>query len=382
MNAADDPAMMDLLVEVSDTLVADLETDALLQWVTERGVQLLSAQVAGIVLADARGVLRLLAAAPEYTEQAKLFEAPSAPPHWCFATGETLVDADLDDPDPRWAVFAEQARADGFRSVAAVPMRIRGEIIGTFSVLRDRAGPFSAEQLRLTQALANLATVGLLVKRDTGYRTVLAARSQHILMGRVAVERARGILAELLDTDTDTALQELRRHAMRTERELRATAIEVVRRLPTAGRGISTVPVLLVQAITMTSPLAPLRDLVRQRLSTGGLSGSALDSFLLAIHEAAVNAQQHAGGGWLWLWRHNGSVWCEISDRGPGLPAGFTIPDGSQDIRRQHAGLWLIRRICPDLRMTSSTSGTRLLLRRSLPAHSSGSPFADSGAAG
>ncbi|MEV4637998.1 GAF domain-containing protein [Actinoplanes sp. NPDC049548] len=375
--------MIDLLVEVSDALVADLDTDGLLQWVSERGVQLLAGQATGIMLADARGVLRLLAAAPEYTPQARLFEAPSAPPHWCFATGQTLVDTDLDDPDPRWLRFAEQARADGFRSVAAVPMRIRDEIIGTFSVLRHPAGPFSNEELRLTQALANLATVGLLVKRDTGYRRVLAGRSQQILVGRVAVERARGILAELLDTDTDAALQELRRHAVRTDRTLQATASEVVRYLPTAGARTSTAPALLVRSFTVASPQSALRALVRQRLSAAGLSGSALDSFLLAIHEAATNAQEHAGGGRLWLWVHHGSVWCEISDDGPGLPAGFDIQTELPDIRRRHAGLWLVRRICPDLEITSGAGGTRLLLRRPLPAQPSASPSAvDSGAAG
>lgn len=375
--------MVDLLVEVSDTLVADLDTDGMLQWVSERGRQLLSAQAAGIMLADARGTLRLLAAAPEYTSQARLFETASAPPHWCFATGQTLVDADLDDPDPRWAGFAGQARAAGFRSVAAVPMRIRDEIIGTFSVLRHQTGPFTGEQLRLTQALANVATVGLLVKRDTGYRRVLAGRSQQILTGRVAVERARGILAELLDTDTDTALQELRRHALRTERTLRATAIEVVRALPTAGRLPSTAPALLVRSITTASSLSALRDLISKRLSAAGLGGSARDSFLLAIHEAATNAQEHAGSGRLWLWHHDDYLWCEISDDGPGLPADLEIPTGTPDVHHQRAGLWLIRRICPDMLITSSTAGTRLLLRQPLPAQPAGSPSAaDSGAGG
>ncbi|GAA4934421.1 hypothetical protein GCM10025331_19300 [Actinoplanes utahensis] len=375
--------MMDLLAEVSDTLVADLDTDALLHWVSERGMQLLSAQAAGIMLADARGVLRLLAVAPQYTPQAKLFETVSAPSHWSFATGQSLVDPDLEDPDPRWPGFAVQAGAAGFRSVTAVPMRIHGEIIGTFSVLRHRPGPFSDEQLRLAQALANLATVGLLVKRDTGYRRVLAARSQQILIGRVAVERARGILAELLDMNTAAALQELRRHAMRTDRNLAATATELVRNLPTQHRNTGPASALLVQPITMASSLAPLRDLVRQWLSGTGLSGTTLDSFLLAIHEAATNAQEHARGGRLWLWRHDGSLWCEISDDGPGLPAGFEIPAGMPHIHHQQTGLWLIRRICPDMLITSTTGGTRLLLHQPLPVQSTGSPSAaDSDAGG
>jgi anti-sigma regulatory factor (Ser/Thr protein kinase) len=199
------------------------------------------------------------------------------------------------------------------------------------------------------------------------------------LTGRVAVERARGILAELLDVDLDTALQELRRHATRTERSQRATAIEVVTAVPTAGRRDGAETVLLVHPITMAS-LSELRIPIRQRLSAAGLSGSALDSFLLAIHEAAANAQQHAGGGRLWLWRHQGSVWCEISDDGPGLPADAETRAQAPDLPRQHAGLWLIQQICPDLEIIRDPRGTRLLLHRPLPTQPSGSPSSvDSG---
>ncbi|WP_433790799.1 GAF domain-containing protein [Actinoplanes sp. CA-252034] len=309
----------------------------------------------------------------------RLFEAASTPGTWSFVTGETVVDADLGRPDHRWPGFAQQARDDGFRSVAAVPMRIRGEIVGVLSVLRTRTGRFSDEALRLTRALANVATVGLLVHRDAEYRTVLAVQSQQVLTGRMAVERARGILAELLDVDVDVALQSLRRHAGRTGRTLRATAMEVVNSLPRAGQMNGTDSVLLVQRIATTT-LPGLRMQVRQRLVAAGLSGAALDSFLLAIHEAAVNAQEHGGGGRLWLWRHAGNMWCEISDDGPGLPA-----DLEARIEAPHvdglpaAGLWLIRRICPDLEITSSPHGTRLLLRQSLPGHPSESASAAGG---
>jgi len=46
----------------------------------------------------------------------------------------TQVDADLGRPDRRWTVFAQQARDAGFWSAAAVPMRIRGEVVGALSV--------------------------------------------------------------------------------------------------------------------------------------------------------------------------------------------------------------------------------------------------------
>ncbi|MEU8241654.1 GAF domain-containing protein [Actinoplanes missouriensis] len=378
MSAAQDPATMDLLVELSDTLVADLDVDKLLQTVTNRCIELLDAQAAGVMVADGRGTLRLLAAAPEYTTWVDLFEAPGAPTGWCFATGLAVADADLDIPDPRWAAFARQAREGGFRSAVALPMRVRGDVIGVFSLFRHRPGWLTAEEMRLAQALANVSTIGLLMQRDHGYRTTLANQAQRVLSGRVAVEQARGILAELLGVDVDTARKELRRHATRTGLSLGAVADEVVATVPLNREWRPGTPVLLAHRITMET-LATLRTLVRQRMTGVGLSGSAADTFLLAVHEAATNAEEHADGGRLWLWRHSGSLWCEISDDGPGLPVDYRIRAHASAGDIRHTGLWLIRRICPDVEITSTSQGTRVLLRQPIPDHSGG-PFSDAGA--
>ncbi|MEU4561694.1 GAF domain-containing protein [Actinoplanes sp. NPDC023936] len=369
---------MDLLVELSDILVSDLDVDKLLQKLTNRCIDLLDAQAAGVMLAGDRGTLRLLAAAPEYTTWVDLFEAPASPIGWCFTTGLAVADADLDIPDPRWTAFARQARDGGFRSAVALPMRVRGEVIGVFSLFRDRPGWLTAEEMRLAQALANVSTIGLLMQHDQGYRATLAAQAQRVLSGRVAVEQARGILAELLGVDVDTALEELRRHASRTGLDLGAAADEVVGAIPLTAEVGPGKPVLLAHRITMDT-LAAVRTLVRQRMTSAGLSGFAADTFMLAIHEAATNAEEHADGGRLWLWRHDGSLWCEISDDGPGLPAGYRVRTDAPAGDFRHAGLWLIRRIYPDAEITSTAQGTRVVLRQPLPDHSGG-PFSAAGA--
>ncbi|BCY06577.1 hypothetical protein L3i22_016650 [Actinoplanes sp. L3-i22] len=365
--------MVDTLVELSDTLVTDSDTERMLHRITDRCVHVLNAQAAGVLVADDRGTLRLLAASPEYTPRVMLFEAPAAPSTWCYVTGQPMSDPDLGRADNRWPAFARLAAELGFRSMTALPMRVRGDVVGVLSLLRQQAGPFSDDELRLAQALANLATAGLLLRHDTEYHAVLAAQAQRLLTARVAVERARGILAELLGLDVDTALAELHRHAERTGQSLSETAREVIAGVPIAGRPNGAGPVLLAHRVSVGT-LGSLRALVRQRIAAAGLSGSAADSFLLAIHEAATNAGEHAGGGRLWLWQHEGELWCEISDDGPGLPEGFAIRvDTPWPASTDHAGLWLIRRINPGMRIVSTPQGIRVLLRQPLPGHSTGS---------
>src|SRR5690348_10071834 len=130
MSAADERATADVMVELSETLVAQTDVESVLHLLTDRCLQQLDADAAGVLVADERAVLRLLAASPEHTARVTLFETTSAPGRWCFATGKPVIDTDLDNPDPRWVAFAGLAGEQGFRSVAALPMRARGEVIG------------------------------------------------------------------------------------------------------------------------------------------------------------------------------------------------------------------------------------------------------------
>jgi anti-sigma regulatory factor (Ser/Thr protein kinase) len=86
---------------------------------------------------------------------------------------------------------------------------------------------------------------------------------------------------------------------------------------------------------------------------------------VLAVHEAAANAVNHAGGtGQILLWLHTGDLYAEISDSGAGIPerhrsATATPGRGVEDGR----GLWLIRQLCAGLDIDTGDTGTRLLLR-------------------
>ncbi|MCA2211266.1 ANTAR domain-containing protein [Jidongwangia harbinensis] len=359
------------LVDLSDTLVVDLDVGEFLRLLTGRCAQLLDVRVAGVLVADARGKLRLVAASSEYTRLRELSGLGAAPGVLCFATGAP-VSADLAEHDARWPRFSRRARAGGFRSVHSFPMRLRGQVIGVLDLFRDRAGPLGAGDARLAQALANVTTVGLLQHRGDVHRRVLAEQLEHVTATRVLVERAGGVLAERLRIDADAALDELHRHSARTGRTLRETAAAIVGGDHVTGPARTAGPadpVLLVRAFDRAG-LASLRALVRGRLAAAGLRNLALYRFLLSVHEAAANAVVHGGAaGRLWLWRHGDSLWCEISDDGPGLPDDVRPPfrpsgPGSPGGR----GLWLINENCTSVDIAAgATGGTRLLLRYLLP---------------
>jgi GAF domain-containing protein len=65
----------------------------------------------------------------------------------------------------RWQRFAPTARHAGFAAVQALPMRLRGQVIGALNLFRATPGAFDPADVRVGQALADVATISLLHER-------------------------------------------------------------------------------------------------------------------------------------------------------------------------------------------------------------------------
>ena len=78
----------------------------------------------------------------------------------------------------RWPLFAREAVAAGFQSVHALPMRLREQCIGTLNLFRVTAGPLNQADVCVGQALADVATIGILQERAVRRSEVLAVKMQ------------------------------------------------------------------------------------------------------------------------------------------------------------------------------------------------------------
>ena len=130
-----------------------------------------------------------------------------------FRSGETVVAADLSATTGRWPVFAPQATSQGFAAVHAVPLRPRGDVIGTLGLFNRRSGGLSAEDAKVARALADIATIGILQERTIRHGEVLTEQLQGALNSRITIEQAKGLLAHAGGLDMEEAFQALRRHA-------------------------------------------------------------------------------------------------------------------------------------------------------------------------
>jgi transcriptional regulator with GAF, ATPase, and Fis domain len=225
--------LSDTFVELADTMVADFDVIDFLHMLADRSVMLLSASAAGVMLADPRGQLRIAASSNEAAGLLDLFQLQNeeGPCLDCFRTGQPVTATDLTDPGQRWPRFAAAATQHGFRTVEALPMRLRDQVIGALNLFRAAPGPFGMADLRLGQALADVATIGLLHERNVRRSEAVGEQLQAALNSRVVIEQAKGKLAERLSIDTDRAFVLLRDYARNSNQRL----TDVARNFVTSG---------------------------------------------------------------------------------------------------------------------------------------------------
>jgi GAF domain-containing protein len=208
-------------VGLADTLVDDYDVIDVLDRLVGHSVAMLAADAAGILLVDLQGTLRVVASSSEESDWTELMQiqADEGPCVECVRTGRPVTVTDLDAAEARWPRFTSALRersapdAGRFRSVHALPLRLRGEAIGGMNLFHTRPGPLPETDLRLGQALADIATIGILQERTIRKGEVLAQQLQNALNSRVAIEQAKGVLAQLGSVPMEVAFEHLRRYA-------------------------------------------------------------------------------------------------------------------------------------------------------------------------
>jgi GAF domain-containing protein len=210
-----DLGLAEALVELADTLVDDFDTVDFLHTLTARTIELVDAEAAGVMVTDQRGRLRVLAASSEQARLLELFELQNdeGPCLDCFRTGRAVPETDLAEPGHPWPLFAGEALAAGHRTVSALPLRLRDHVVGALNLFGGDPGRLSTDDLRLAQALADVATIGLLQQRTVRRRELLAEQLQTALHSRVVLEQAKGVLSERGQMTMDEAFSRLRAYA-------------------------------------------------------------------------------------------------------------------------------------------------------------------------
>ena len=236
MSVTREQQLAEAFVETADTLVDDFDVIEFLHTLAQRCVTLLEIDAAGLMLADPHGALHATAASTENARLLELFElqTDAGPCLDAFRTGEPVVNADLHASEHRWPRFAEAAEAAGYVSVHALPLRLRTTVIGALNLFCTAHGPLSDDDIRTGQALADIATIGILAQRNLQQAELLTTQLQTALNNRITIEQAKGVLAERHHITIDQAFTLLRSYSRSHNRLLTDLAHDVAQRSPAA----------------------------------------------------------------------------------------------------------------------------------------------------
>ncbi len=217
-------------VTLADTLVAGYDVVDLLHTLVEECVSIFGVAAAGIVLSDPVGALHPIASSDGRSERAEAVQVDSGagPCVESFRTGAAVAVDDIRETGP--SRFREVAEAAGFRSVLAVPLRLRTSTIGALNLFGGSVGALRGEDAAVARALADVATIGILQERAIRDGRLLTDQLEHALASRVLIEQAKGIVAQTREVPVDEAFQVLRNYARRNNERLRDVAERVVDR--------------------------------------------------------------------------------------------------------------------------------------------------------
>ena len=229
-----DQRITQTLVDLADTLVLGFDGIEFLHTLTERCVQLLDVDAAGILLIDQRGTLNLVAASTEQTRLLELFQLQNqeGPCLDCYHSGQGVACADLTAAPQQWPQFATAAREQGFAAVQAVPMRLREQILGALNLFRCSPKAISADATEIAQSFANVATISILQLRALRHNEMVTEQLQAALNSRLLIEQAKGILAERRHISLTEAFTLIRSYARNHNRLLSQVARAIINQAP------------------------------------------------------------------------------------------------------------------------------------------------------
>jgi transcriptional regulator with GAF, ATPase, and Fis domain len=216
-------------VELAEALVGGEQVGDFLHRLSCHAIELLEVDAAGVMLVDEKGRLRAVAASNEDTHHLEVFalQHEEGVCRDVYRSGKP-EQASVAGTSDRWPHFSRLTLKRGYGWVCGIPLRHGEEVIGALNLFRKKAESLGEDDVRLAQALADVATVALLQRRETTQAWQQTAQLQVALDSRVLIEQAKGVLAERLSVTPEAAFQALRQEARNTNRKLHDLARDVV----------------------------------------------------------------------------------------------------------------------------------------------------------
>jgi hypothetical protein len=220
--------LVEAFVTLADTLVVGYDLVDLLHTLVSQCVPLFDASAAVILTDDTE--LEVVASTNERSRLVEILQlrSGSGPCVESVITGHAVAVADIGASGPKWPQFRAGALEQGFASMFSVPMRLRSTTIGSLNLFWDSVGGVPAADAPTVQALADVATIGILQERALRQSDVARQQLQYALSSRVVIEQAKGVISYTHSASMDEAFTMIRHYARSNGVPLADVAAQIV----------------------------------------------------------------------------------------------------------------------------------------------------------
>ena len=211
---------LDLLSEVSRTIVSDYYLKEILQLIVTMTAKVMDSKICSIMLLDEKKEELVIAATQSLSQN--YVGKPNLKVGQSVSGRVVLEKKPITVPDvtkERGFMFPDIARDEGIVSLLSVPMLIKDRVVGVINSYTRSEHNFKKEEIDILQTVANQAAVA--IENTHLSQEIFAAREA--LEARKTVERAKGILMRELGVSEDEAYKKIHKKSM----DLRKTMKEI-----------------------------------------------------------------------------------------------------------------------------------------------------------
>ena len=212
---------LDLLSEISRTIVSDYYLKEILQLIVTMTAQVMESKICSIMLLDEKKQELVIASSQslskEYLTKKNLKVGQSISGKVVKERRPITV---LDVTKESGYMYPGVAKKEGLVSMLCVPMMIKDRVIGVINSYTQHQYKFSEEEIGILQAIANQAAVA--IENTRLDQEILAAKEA--LETRKVVERAKGVLMRELNVSEDEAYRKIHKKSMDLRKSMKDVA--------------------------------------------------------------------------------------------------------------------------------------------------------------
>jgi signal transduction protein with GAF and PtsI domain len=216
---------LDLLSEISRTIVSDYYLKEILQLIVTMTAQVMGSKICSIMLLDQKKQELVISAtqslSQDYVNKPSLKVGQSTSGKVVIEKRPITVRDVTKEPG---YVFPEIAKKEGLVSMICVPMMIKDRVIGVINSYTQKEHVFSDEDIGILQAIANQAAVA--IENTRLDQEILSAKEA--LETRKIVERAKGVLMKELSIGEDDAYRKIHKKSMDLRKSMREVAEAII----------------------------------------------------------------------------------------------------------------------------------------------------------